>query len=371
MIYGADVSMTHEVEKLGGSFSNPLGEAQDLFSLLAHNGVNLVRLRVWVDPKDRQGSSYLGGSNDMAVTTALARRAKAAGLGFMLNIHYSDFWTDPKKQMLPKAWVGKSFEELLTTVREYTVSVLEHFVEQVLIPDYVQVGNEITNGMLWPYGQTAYFDFDTQQYGEIDTEADKRLAEILKVGIGAIKVVADIPTIIHLDFGGSNALYRSFFDRMGKHGLKPEIIGLSYYPFWHGTLGDLERNLVDITERYDADVMVVETAFPHTEAEPPNGHYNLVTGDMARECGYDPSVDGQSKFLRDLIKCVQNLPDGRGLGIVYWEPAWLPVQGTSWTSEAGKEYGNDRGALGNTWANQALFDYEGRALESLSVLGGM
>lgn len=368
-IRGADVSMTAEVEALGAVFRSE-GAERDLFTLLADSGVNWIRLRLWVDPRDEHGEPYRGGTNDLQTTIALARRAKAAGHRFLLDLHYSDFWTDPGKQPTPKAWRSLLGAELEARVHDWTAEVLAALAAADASPDMVQVGNEITNGMLWPAGRTPKFLAAERRFESEDPAAFDRLTGLLKAGVRAAREAGDAQVMIHLDFGGANELYRGWFDQAVVRGLDFDVIGLSYYPYWHGTLKDLGANLNDLALRYGRDLVVVETAYAWTGEQPP-GHHQVFRAELAETGGYPASPEGQAEFLRDLYTTVAAVPGGRGLGIVYWEPAWLPVDGTTWASRAGMEYGDDvADEGGSSWANQGLFDFEGNALPSLEVLGG-
>lgn len=368
-IRGADVSMTAEIEQRGAVFRSE-GAARDLFELLAAQGVNWIRLRLWVDPRDEHGEPYMGGTNDLATTIALARRARAAGHRVLLDLHYSDFWTDPKKQSTPKAWRGLKGADLEARVHDWTADVLSALAAADASPDMVQVGNEITNGMLWPEGRTPKFIDPERRFEGEDPAAFDRLAGLLAAGVAAVRTSGDARAMFHLDSGGANELYRGWFDQAVARGLDFDVIGLSYYPYWHGTLKDLGANLNDLAERYGRDLVVVETAYAWT-GESPAGHHQVFKPELAAAGGYPASPEGQAAYLRDLYAAVADVPGGRGLGIVYWEPAWLPVDGTTWASRAGMEYGDDVvDESGSSWANQALFDFDGNALPSLRALGG-
>jgi len=293
----------------------------------------------------------------------------------MLNLHYSDFWADPKKQPKPKAWLNLTGQDLVEQVYRYTKETLKHFERLDLMPAYIQIGNETTNGMIFPDGKIAKYLFEDRKFEEIDHEVQKAafdyLVELLSAGIKATREMRskeELKIIIHLDFGGANDLYRGWFDQATERQLDYDIIGLSYYPYWHNSLADLRYNLKDIAKRYEKDVMVVETAYAFT-AEHPEGEDSIFNAELSDIAGYPPTVEGQAAFLTDLMNTVKEVNEQgyRGLGIVYWEPAWLPVKGSSWASQAGMEYGNDIGKPGNHWANQAMFDFNGHALKSLDV----
>jgi arabinogalactan endo-1,4-beta-galactosidase len=367
-IKGVDISMLNEVETLGGKYFLDK-EQKDLFEILRLKKLNTVRLRLWLNPYDEEGDPYLGGTSDLETTIELAKRAKAHGLQFMLNIHYSDFWTDPKKQSKPKEWQSLSGDQLEEKVYLYTKEVLEVCRACDVLPDIVQVGNETTNGMLWPDGQTPKYLFEEKRFEEVQAKewdaSYNRLAGLLKAGVRAVREAGSMKIILHLDAGGSNILYRTWFDEMSARDVDYDIIGLSYYPIWHGTLEELLFNMEDISVRYDKEVLVVETAYGFT-SESPSGK-DIFTEQHSNQAGYPATVEGQAQFLFDLMTTVLQVPSNKGLGIVYWEPAWLPVEGTSWASYAGMKYGNDIAHMGNHWANQGLFDFKGNALNSLDV----
>ncbi|WP_233494892.1 glycosyl hydrolase 53 family protein [Microbacterium sp. TS-1] len=369
-IRGADVSMTAEVEALGGWFSDAAG-ARDLFRILADHGVNLARLRVWVDPTDAEGRPYQGGTNDLATTVRLAERARDAGLGLMIDLHYSDFWADPKKQSLPRSWQGLDFDGLCEAVAAHTTEVISAVSANAGSPEWVQVGNETTNGMLWPLGRTPRYDLVNRAFEAVPTDEAReqydRLACLLHAGSSAVRAADDRSRIVlHLDAGGAADLYRRWFDEITARAVDFDAIGLSYYPLWHGSLADLSGNLHQLVQRYEKDVIVVETAYAY---RPDNPAGTSMFDASSPAAVYPASVEGQSRYLHDLARVVRDVPGGRGRGVVYWEPAWLPVPGTSWASTAGMAYGDDVAEPGNGWANQTLFDEGGCALASLSALG--
>ena len=366
-IRGVDISMLAEVEAFGGTYYAD-GAPRDLLDLLVDHHINTVRLRLWVDPFDEDGQPYLGGTNDLPTTVLLARRAAQRGLKILLDLHYSDFWTDPKKQAAPKSWRGLSAAEMEDTVEDYTRSVLTALVDAGITPDLVQIGNEITNGMLWPIGRTPSYLFDERRFAEATPSewaaAFDALSRLLSRGARAVRdVTPDASIALHLDFGGANDLYRGWFDEIQARGVDFDVIALSYYPMWHGTLDDLSTNLADLVDRYDKDVLVVETSYAHRTDGPP-GATTIFGPDLVAAGGFPATVQGQHDFLVALMERLTAVAGGRGLGIVYWEPGWLPVPGASWASPAGMTYGDDIAAPGNPWANQALFDYGGNSLDS-------
>lgn len=373
-IRGVDVSMLAAVENGGGKFCKK-GQATDIFTILKSSGVNLVRLRLWVDPYNATGQPYGGGTNDLQTTIALAKRLKAERLAFMLDLHYSDFWADPGKQMKPKAWEKLSFDDLQKQVYSYTKHILRQLKEENILPEYVQVGNEVTNGMLWPDGKTPIFSPEANQFEDEQTgalqkgqQAFDRLSILLKAGVKAVREYPNMKVLLHLDFGGASYLYERWFKEIIARGVDFDIIGLSYYPFWHGTLADLTKTMTLAGKLFEKDLMIVETSFGFTD-QSPDGEENIFSDTLAKTAGYPASTEGQTAFLTDLIATIDEVKgEGyKGLGFVYWEPSWLPVKGATWATKAGMAYINENAEEGNHWANQGLFDFKGDALPGLDV----
>ncbi|SER90865.1 arabinogalactan endo-1,4-beta-galactosidase [Gracilibacillus ureilyticus] len=357
-ITGGDISMLEEVEELGGKFYED-GIEKDAMEILSSNGMNYVRLRLWVDPYDSKGNPYGGGTNDLDTTISLAKRAKALGMNILLDLHYSDFWADPGTQTKPKAWQDLQYTGLKDQVYQYSKNVIESMKQENVLPDMVQVGNETTSGILWTDGKV----------GE-GTNDFTKLAELFSAGISGIKDAVsgseEIEIVLHLDHGGDNSLYRWWFDNITALGVDFDIIGLSYYPFWHGTMGELHYNLNDISKRYNKDVMIVETAYGFT-LDDGDGLGNSFFETEESVGGYPATPEGQIQYMNDLKEIVKDIPNNRGRGIFWWEPTWIPVEGANWGTEAGKLYNSDTGLLSNPWDNQTLFDFNGNALESMSI----
>lgn len=359
---GMDFSTLAETEALGGRFYQD-GRQGDLVELLAQNGVNAARLRLWVDPFSSDGAPYGGGTCDLSCCMELSRRAKAQGMRLMLDLHYSDFWCDPSRQLLPKAWRGLSLMALAERVYAYTADTLAAFARAGLSPNCVQVGNEITNGMLWPSGRLTE--------GTKDFDA---LVRLLDAGTRAVRAESDARIVLHLEDSGNNARWRTWFDEILGRGVACDVIGASYYPYWHGSMEGLRANLSDMISRYDRDVMIVETAYafttepyPSQEPVPPVIHDALRCADGSRP-PYPLTRDGQRRFVQDLLALAQSLPKGRGKGLYYWEPGWLPTRGSTWASEAARAYMDESYKTGgNEWANQCLFDYGGNANPALAA----
>ena len=358
-IRGVDVSMLSMVEGLGGKFYLN-GVQGDALTILKNKGANYVRLKLWVDPYDAQGNPYGGGTNDFATTLALAKRAKALGMGVLINFRLSDWWTDPAKQIKPKAWSSLSYTALKTTVYNYVRDTLGAFQAEGIIPDMVQVGNEIPTGILHNDGKVGAGNKDFTQ-----------LVELLKSAISGVRASAasNAKIILHLDHGGNNSLYLWWFGNVlgVEANLDFDIIGLSYYPMWHGTMEGLQYNLNDISARYGKDVLIVETAYAHTLADGDGAGNVFISGDEVTG-GYPATPQGQFDFMNDLESIILNVPNSRGLGYFYWEPTWLPVPGAVWGTQAGVNYANDSVTPTNTWDNLTLFDFNGNALSSMVLL---
>ncbi|GAB3649672.1 glycoside hydrolase family 53 protein [Glycomyces tarimensis] len=348
---GVDVGTLAEVEADGERFYDN-GVQGDALEIMADSGANLVRLRLWNDPYSSSGQPYGGGTNDLDKTIRLAQRAKALGMDVLLDLHYSDFWADPGKQHKPKAWEHLSYSQLVGAVRDYSRDVVSQMSAAGAAPEIVQVGNEITSGMLWPSGST---DNWTQ------------LAGLLKAGIEGVHQGADgIEIALHLDRGGNNGAYRDWFDNARAQGVPYDIIAMSYYPYWHGTMGQLRNNMNDVSARYGKDVLVVETAYAWT-LQDGDGRGNIFTGSHAEESGYPATVQGQTQFLHDLQDAIADVPNDRGRGLVWWEAAW--TGDTSWATPAGMSYIDDQAGESNSWDNQTLFDHNGNKLSTLDFFG--
>lgn len=337
-IRGADISFTPQVEAAGHAFFDD-GRVRPVEHILADHGVNYARLRVWVDPP--------AGFSDTASLLGMAKRIKDAGMSLLLDPHYSDFWADPAKQYTPERWQGKSLPELVAAVRTYTAELITALAEQGTPADIIQIGNEVTNGMLWPIGQI-YRDDDENWTG---------FTALLGAGIeGALAANPTgqrLRTMVHFDRGGDSAGSRYFFDRILAAGVEFDLIGLSYYPFWHGSMAALRENLHDLAQAYDKDIVVVESSYPWT-LDDGDGHGNILTDAAKLPDAYPPTPEGQAAFYADLRRELLDVPGGHGIGFVDWEPAWLP--GVGWKPGAGNP--ND---------NLTLFDWDGKPLPALSA----
>lgn len=358
-IRGVDVSTLDMLEDLGAKYYQN-GTESDALTILRNNGANYVRLKLWVNPYDEDGNAYGGGNNDYATTLALAKRAKNLGMGILIDFHLSDFWADPANQIKPKDWENLTYSELKTTLYNYMKTTLNDFASAGIVPDMVQVGNEISTGILHNDGKVGDGNDDFSN-----------LAGLLESAISGVRdsAASNAKIILHLDQGGQNSLYTWFFGNLlqASPNLDFDVFGLSYYPMWHGTMEGLQYNLNYLASTYHKEVCVVETAYAWT-TEDGDGVGNVFISGDEEIGGYPATVDGQFEFMNDLESIILNVPNNKGIGFFYWEPEWLPVEGGTYASDAGVAYKNDTVTPSNTWDNMTLFDFNGNALDSIKAL---
>ena len=337
-IRGADISTLKKAEDRGAVHRDAAGTRRDALQILRSGGVNYARLKVWVNPAD--------GYNNKARVLTMAARAKAGGMRLLIDFHYSDTWADPGKQYKPQAWSGYSVSQLSSAVYNHTYDVLSALKAQGTTADMVQVGNEINDGMLWPEGRSGNW---------------ANLATFLKSGVSAVKAVSSSTRVmLHLAEGGNNTQHRWWFDQAVARGVPFDVIGVSHYLYWHGNAASLQANITDLALRYNKDVLVAETSYGFTLAQD-DAEANVFNSALQQAAGYAASAEGQSDAVRAVLNAVRAVPNGRGLGVVYWEPTWTAVSGNGWDPA--------NPSSGNGWENQALFDYSDRALPALGVLG--
>ncbi|HOH65802.1 MAG TPA: glycosyl hydrolase 53 family protein [Sedimentisphaerales bacterium] len=288
---GADLSFLKQAEDRGTVFKDE-GQGKPGLQIFKNHGYNWIRLRLFHTPTRLP--------NDLAYTIALAQDAKKLGYKFLLNYHYSDTWADPGKQFIPKAWEGKSHAELVQAVLEYTRDTIRAFRDANALPEMVQVGNEITPGMLWPDGKLP--------------DNWDNFAELLKAGIDGVEAGrGDGPRpliMIHIDRGGDVKTTRSFFDKLHSYDVPYDVIGQSYYPWWHGSLLDLRENLIFMAETYRKDIILVEVAYNWRPAEYRD-----------KPAPFPETPEGQRQFLEEVHRLVLATPHNRGKGVFWWEPA--------------------------------------------------
>jgi arabinogalactan endo-1,4-beta-galactosidase len=288
---GADVSFLRQAEQHGIVFKDG-GVGKPGLQILHDHGYGWVRLRLFHTPTELP--------NDLAYTIAMARDARKLGMKVLLNYHYADDWADPQKQPIPKAWQGKSHEELVQAVFEYTRDTIVAFRDAGVLPEMVQIGNEVIHGMLWPDGKLPqnWDRFAALTYAGIN-------------GVDAGRGNGPRPKImIHIDRGADLEGTKAFFDKLHSYDVPYDIIGQSYYPWWHGSLNDLRANFEFMARAYEKDIILVEAAY--------NWRPAVYVGKPAP---FPETPEGQRQFLDEVTRVVMQTPDGRGRGVFWWEPA--------------------------------------------------
>jgi arabinogalactan endo-1,4-beta-galactosidase len=282
---GADVSWLTQMENSGIKFYNSAGTQQDLFTILKAKGMNSIRLRVWVNPS--------GGWNNQADVIAKAKRANAAGMRIMIDFHYSDTWADPANQTKPSAWSSHTISQLYTDVWNHTVAVLTAIKAAGVTPEWVQVGNETNNGMLWSEGKASV--------------NMKNFAQLVTSGHNAVKsIFPNAKTVVHLSNGYDNSLFRWMFDGLKANSASYDVIGMSLYPEttnWQTLNAQCLTNMNDMVSRYGKLVMLSEV-------------------------GMSVGSPATSKlFVEDILNKTSSVTGGKGLGVFYWEPECYNFQG--------------------------------------------
>jgi arabinogalactan endo-1,4-beta-galactosidase len=295
--YGADVSWLPQMEAQGVLFYNDAGVQEDCLQILKEHGVNSIRLRVWVNPSTDKCTGHC--SKDE--TVAMAKRAAAMGFRILLDFHYSDSWADPGKQTKPDAWSGHSIGQLTTDVYSHTTDVLSAVIAAGVHPQWVQIGNETNNGMLWEDGKAS--------------KSFVNFASLITSGYNAVKAVdSTIKVIVHISNGYDNGLFRWMFDSLNAQNARFDIIGMSLYPTasnWNTLTGQCLSNMIDMAERYGKEVMIAEVG---------------MASSAAQEC---------NNMLIDLIAKVKSVPSGKGIGVFYWEPesySWCNYSMGAWNA---------------------------------------
>ena len=362
---GMDASAVLALENSGVKYYNFDGEKQDVFMTLAQAGVNYIRLRVWNDPYDENGNGYGGGNNDVATAIALGQRATKYGMKVCIDFHYSDFWADPKKQFVPKAWEGMDIEKKSDALNNFTLESLTQLLDAGVDVGMVQIGNEINNGMS---GET-----DVANVRKLLTAGSKAVRE------AAVNSGKEILVAVHYTNIDDMKKLDTLLTGLQVKEIDYDIVGLSFYPYWHGTMDDLKNAITHIRNTYGKKVYVAENAYCYT-AEDGDGSANSVEGTDDLAEGYSASVQGQANEVRDVCAAAS---EAGAEGVFYWEGTWIPVgpadadnsdlwekYGSGWASsyasgydpkDAGQYYG------GCSWDNQAMFDFTGHPLASLNV----
>lgn len=362
-IMGMDASSVLSLEKSGVVYYNYDGEEQDVFQTLAEAGVNYIRVRVWNDPYDADGNGYGGGNCDIYTAVEIGKRATKYGMKLLVNFHYSDFWADPSKQMVPLEWADMNISEKEQALYDYTVACLELLKKNGVDVGMVQVGNETTGSFC---GESNWVN----------------MCKLFSAGSKAVREVFP-KALVALHFTNPEKVtnYADYAWKLMANGVDYDVFASSYYPYWHGTLENLAQVLTKINETYDKKVMVAETSYAFT-AEDTDFSGNTISDAGGITKNYPFTVQGQATAVRDVIDCVANIPGG--IGVFYWEGTWISVGQNSWEENSAlwETYGsgwassyaaaydpNDAGKYygGCAVDNQALFDAQGHPLDSLQI----
>ena len=360
-ILGMDISSVLSLEQSGVKFYDQMGVEKDVFAILKENGVNFIRVRIWNDPFDQDGNSYGGGNNDIRTAVEIAKRAQAQGLPLLVNFHYSDFWADPGKQMAPKAWEGLKFADKAEALYQFTLDSLQQIKNTGAAIGMVQLGNE-TNGRM--SGERTWMN----------------IYKLMNAGSKAVREVApDAKVAAHFTNPESADSMRTFASKLDYYKLDYDVFATSYYPYWHGTLDNLKQVLSDIKATYGKEVLVAETSYAYT-LEDSDFSGNSIGEGGNFEKPWPITVQGQANAVSAITRAVAEVG---GLGIFYWEGAWVSVGdtyegnrekwesfGSGWASSFAAAYDpKDAGVYygGSACDYQALFDRKGRALPSLEV----
>jgi arabinogalactan endo-1,4-beta-galactosidase len=333
-ISGADFSHLAYFQNCGVLYKET-GQPQDALAILKSSGLTCVRLRLFTSNAAQATADPYDYTNNLNYTVPLAVRVKNAGLQFMLDFHYSDTWADPGHQTKPAAWASLIFTQLLSQMRAYNSNSIAAFQAAGAMPDYVAVGNEISSGLLWPDGAVG---------GTNDTPAQwLKLAQLLNSAIQGIRDAAgqSMPKlIIHIDRGGDWAGTQWFFDGLQNQQAVPfDIIGESYYPFWHGPLSNVLNCLTNAARRYNKPVLIAETDFPWANST------NIY--------GIPATPNGQVQYLATLAQVVKSVPGGQGAGICWW----------------GSEYQSVTNASLAGFDKRSFFDSSGNSLPIVDAMG--
>ena len=305
LVYGGDFSIMNKMEDYGAIYKVN-GIAKEGLQIFKDNGYTWARLRIFHTPNN------IGPvCNNLNYTIESAKKAKTLGYKILLDFHYSDTWADPGKQFTPAAWENLSFQVLTDSVRVYTTKVLDAMQNADVLPEMVQIGNEINNGMLWPQGKL---------WPETGGANWQGLTTLIKAGIQGVKQAknsSEIKIMIHAATGGNIQESNTFYSKMKEFGVEYDFIGLSYYPWWHGTFDQLEANLDNISKSFDKDISLVETAYYSNNWYPEPGGWNLDVKP------FPPTEQGQYDYMVELAKRLKNHPKVKS--VFYWEPEALDI----------------------------------------------
>lgn len=351
LLKGGDLSELTYVEQNGGKYYQN-GTEGDAVEILSANGMNIARLRLYNEPgKYKYASDGVeyelpAGIQDEADILALAKRAKAKGMQVLLTFHYSDFWSNGEVQYIPHAWKDMDAEQMTKALYDFTYQFMEKMKAQGTVPEYVSLGNETQAGILYPLGGPLA--------QPLDYTLVENLAAFYNAGYDAVKASsADTRVIIHLAGAGDKATNNWYFDLMKQAGVRYDIIGSSYYPFWTGKAAHEVCEWAEyITDRYDKDLIFMETAYAWSQKTHDN-----IDGQLSHNWPYtDLSQTGQKNFMLELSNEIKRVGNQRVLGYVYWDPIFIPAGSAGWVVGGP-----------NIVSNSALFGFDGHALPVLDA----
>lgn len=368
-ILGMDASCVPALERSGVRYYDFDGTEKDVFEILSSNGINYIRVRIWNDPYDENGNGYGGGNCDIENAIVVGKRATEHGMKLLVDFHYSDFWADPGKQMVPKAWQGMNFEEKQEALYQYTRDCLQKLKAAGVDVGMVQIGNE-TNGALCGESTTSLGGW-------------KRIMELMSAGSRAVREVCpEAMVAVHFANPENAASYEGYARNLDYYGVDYDVFASSYYPYWHGTLENLSQVLSKVATTYGKKVMVAETSYAYTEKDTDFSGNTIGEGSAVVK-DYPMTIQGQANLVRNVIDTVVNKTTN-GIGVFYWEGTWISVgtnsweensakwekDGSGWASSYAAEYDpKDAGQYygGCAVDNQAFFDANGHVTEALKV----
>lgn len=365
-IRGVDVSTVIAQEKSGVVYKDADGNPQDIFKTLRDNGVNYIRVRLWNNPFDDNGKGFGGGNNDLDTLIEIGKRASKEGLPLLVDFHYSDFWADPAKQQPPRAWKNFDVNKKCDAIYDFTKSSLKKIRAAGISVGMVQIGNETTGFMCGEKNWTS-------------------ICKMMNAGSKAVREVSkDIKVVLHFANPEKEGEYLRYAQILKHNKVDYDVFASSWYPYWHGTKDNLTKVLKQVADFSEKEILLAEFSWAYTYDNGDDSG-NSVSEESAIDKPYSISVQGQVDCIADAMDAVASLGDV-GLGVFWWEPAWIPVPGkdfserqilwekygSGWASSYAAVYDPDDAGVyygGSAWDNQALFDFDGKPLASLAAFG--